>query len=167
MSGPDGSQRAGRFDSTLSPNYSLRRNGLLSPREVRHERQKLLPPCSVALRHYCRAAIHPCRWRVAGSGQRDNLSSSVGKLDCLRGYRWACVDRFRRITPGLSGERTDRLAQMRQDDWKACSMGGDPWAMFRGTSSRSARNHLRCTYSSVKEGASRSDDRQQYVGYVR
>jgi hypothetical protein len=133
MSGPDGSQRAGSFDSTLSPNYSLRRNGLLSPREVRHERQKLLPPCSVALRHYCRAAIHPCRWRVAGSGQRDNLSSSVGKLDCLRGYRWTCVDRFRRITPGLSGERTDRLAQMRQDDWKACSMGGDPWAMFRGS----------------------------------
>ena len=114
MSGPDGSQRAGSFDSTLSPNYSLRRNGLLSPREVRHERQKLLPPCSVALRHYCRAAIHPCRWRVAGSGQRDNLSSSVGKLDCLRGYHWTCVDRLRRITPGLSGARIDRPAQMRQ-----------------------------------------------------
>jgi hypothetical protein len=67
-------------------------------------------------------------WQVVVSG-----TTSVGKLDCLRGYRWTCVDRFRRITPGLSGERTDRLAQMRQDDWKACSMGGDPWAMFRGS----------------------------------
>jgi hypothetical protein len=30
-------------------------------------------------------------WRC---GRRDDLSSSVGKLDRLRGYRWACVDRF-------------------------------------------------------------------------
>ena len=45
---------------------------------------------------------------MADSGQRDDLSSSVAKLDCLRGCRWTCVDRFRRITPGLSGERTDR-----------------------------------------------------------
>ena len=90
---------------------------------MRHERQKLFPPCSVAVCHHCRAAIHPCRGWMADSGQRDDLSSSVGKLDCLRGYRWTCVDRFRRITPGLSkvGELTDRLAQMRQDGGKASS----------------------------------------------
>jgi hypothetical protein len=88
---------------------------------VRHERQKLFPPCSVAVCHHCRAAIHPCRGWMADSGQRDDLSSSVAKLGCLRGCRWTCVDRFRRITPGLSGERTDRPAQMRCGGWKALS----------------------------------------------
>jgi hypothetical protein len=81
---------------------------------------RLFPPCGVAVCHYCRAAIHPCRRWVADSGQRDHLSSSVSKLDCLRGYRWTCVDRLRRIAPGLSkvGERTDRPAQMRRNGWK-------------------------------------------------
>ena len=41
-------------------------------------------------------------WQIVG--QRDDLSSSLAKLDCLRGYRWAGVGRFRRITPGLSLE---------------------------------------------------------------
>ena len=76
----------------------------ISPREVRHERQKLFPPCRVALCHHRRGAIHPCRGRMANSGQRDDLSSSLAKLDCLRGYRWAGVGRFRRISPGLSLE---------------------------------------------------------------
>ena len=82
---------------------------------MRHERHKLFPPYCVAVCHHCGAAIHPCRGWMADSGQRDDLSSSVAKLDCLRGCRWTCVDRFRRITPGLSKvvERTERLAQMR------------------------------------------------------
>src|SRR6478735_815466 len=60
------------------------------------------PSCRVALCHHRRGAIHPCRggWQIVVNG-----TTSVpvwGKLDCLRGYRWAGVGRFRRITPELS-----------------------------------------------------------------
>src|SRR5262245_3255088 len=68
---------------------------------MRHDSPELLPTRRVTLCHHCRAAIHPRVGWVADCGQRDNFSSGVGKLDCLRGYRRACVDRFRCITPSL------------------------------------------------------------------
>ena len=80
---PQGGRKASGSDTRRSASYSSRGNGLLSPSEVRNERQKLFPPCSVAVCHHCRAAIHPCRGWMACSGQRDDLSSSVGKLDLL------------------------------------------------------------------------------------
>jgi hypothetical protein len=58
---------------------------------------------------------------MADSGQRDDLNSSVGKLDCLRGYRWACVDRFRRVTPELSkvGEGSGAPPKVLLGQWEA------------------------------------------------
>lgn len=56
---------------------------------------------------------------MADTGQRDYLSSSVGKLDCVRGYRWTCVDRFRRITPGLS-----KVGERQIDPYEGVILGG-------------------------------------------
>jgi hypothetical protein len=77
---------------------------------------------------------------MADSGQRDDLSASVGKLDCLRGYRWTCVDRFRRIRAGVeqSWRATDGPAQMRQDGRKApgtCRTTGERAALLTALAS--------------------------------
>ena len=81
--------------------------------EAQHGRQKLFPICSVALRYHCCAATHPRRRRVPDSGQRDNLSSGLGKLNCLRRHRRSGVDGVRGIAPGcrLAPRRIARAGQ--------------------------------------------------------
>ena len=56
--------------------------------------QKLFSSCRVDLYHRCRATVGPCCERLAGYRRHDNFNPAMGKLDCLRCCRWACMARF-------------------------------------------------------------------------
>ena len=44
--------------------------------------------------HRGRTTIGPCHERLAGYRRHDIFNPRMGKLDCLRCCRWACLARF-------------------------------------------------------------------------